>query len=57
MEQPAIRIPLSKLRAFVAILCVFLALLLAGPALAEYLGPGHHRVPRGCATRITTSGR
>jgi len=33
------RIPLSKLRAFVAILCVFLALFLAGPALAEYLGP------------------
>jgi len=39
MEQPAIRIPLSKLRAFVAILCVFLALVFAGPALAEYLGP------------------
>jgi len=39
MEQPAIRIPLPKSRAFVAIICVFLALILAGPALAEYLGP------------------
>jgi len=39
MEQPAIRIPLPKSRLVFAIAGVFLALLLAGPALAEYLGP------------------
>jgi hypothetical protein len=39
MEQPAIRIPLPKSRLVFAIAGVILALLLAGPALAEYLGP------------------
>jgi len=38
MEQPALRIRLPK-RPLVVAITVFLALLLAGPALAEYLGP------------------
>src|SRR3990172_2927482 len=39
MEQPAIRIRLPKPRVFVSTICVILTFVVAGPALAEYLGP------------------
>jgi len=38
MRQPALRVPVRK-RSVVAVITAILALLLAGPALAEYLGP------------------
>jgi len=39
MEQPAIRIRLPKPRVFVSTICFILTFVVAGPALAQYLGP------------------